>query len=901
VAVPLLRTKLYISPLKSEIVARPRLIRKLNAGLLRSATLISAPAGFGKTTLLREWITDQDLKIAWFSIDQGDNNPVRFWAYVVAALQSVEPGLGEQILAALQTPQPPSIDLLLADLINEISSHSDSHPDTPPGKKFVLVLDDYHLITDSAVQDLLFFFLENLPSRVHLVISSRSDPPWPLARLRARRKLLELRADDLRFTSQEVAIFLNQVMKLDIAPQDVAALEKRTEGWIVGLQMAALSMKNRGEISSFIQAFTGTNRFILDYLLEEVLEQQPLNIQAFLLKTALLDRLTAPLCDFVLERDDSQHILLQLEKANLFLVPLDDQRQWFRYHHLFSELLQNQLQLVYPQEVTPLHQKASQWFETQGDVDQTVAHAFAAHDDQRVAQLCVKFGESMLQQNKHSMLSAWIEVLPQELVYQRPWLCVYQSWTRHWAGIRERGEECLENAERMLTSDDSLSQVERDKLAGSIATVRAHYALVNERLPQAIEQASKALRLLPKSNYYTAGTAGVALGGAYLGQGDITRAEEAFRECAATALKGGFVFRASSALCYAGMQQVKQARLKVAEQTFQKAVSLARLPGGRLSPDCGFPLAKLSELALEWNDLEQAHSLAADGLKLCMQLGHVDLIAEASIALARVQLADRDFTGVRATLQQLESLSLQTKLDPWVLGWFDECRVRLWLAAGELEQALYWADSSGLQVDDPFSFHYDLHHINLARLMAAQVVQHQAGAEPTECLRLLARLLNATDQMGWIHHKIQVLVLQALVLQAIKDQPGALESLGVALALAQPDGYIRTFISEGSELQRLLSNLPAQGASRRYVTRLLRAFPANPIHQGLTLVEPLSPREIEVLRLLTTSLSVTEIAEELVISVNTARSHIKNIYSKLGVNRRLDAIEIAKELHLDQQ
>ncbi|MFL7868030.1 MAG: AAA family ATPase, partial [Anaerolineales bacterium] len=275
-AVPLLRTKLYISPLKSEIVARPRLIRKLNAGLLRSATLISAPAGFGKTTLLREWITDQDLKIAWFSIDQGDNNPVRFWAYVVAALQSVEPGLGEQILAALQTPQPPSIDLLLADLINEISSHSDSHPDTPPGKKFVLVLDDYHLITDSAVQDLLFFFLENLPSRVHLVISSRSDPPWPLARLRARRKLLELRADDLRFTSQEVAIFLNQVMKLDIAPQDVAALEKRTEGWIVGLQMAALSMKNRGEISSFIQAFTGTNRFILDYLLEEVLEQQPL-------------------------------------------------------------------------------------------------------------------------------------------------------------------------------------------------------------------------------------------------------------------------------------------------------------------------------------------------------------------------------------------------------------------------------------------------------------------------------------------------------------------------------------------------------------------------------------------------------------------------------------------------
>ena len=371
--------------------------------------------------------------------------------------------------------------------------------------------------------------------------------------------------------------------------------------------------------------------------------------------------------------------------------------------------------------------------------------------------------------------------------------------------------------------------------------------------------------------------------------------------CAATALKGGFVYRASSALCYAGMQQVKQARLKVAEQTFQKAVSLAQLPGGRFSPDCGFPLAKLSELALEWNDLDQARTLAADGLKLCRQLGHVDLIAEASIALARVQIASQDLRGVRNTLQQLESLSLQTKLDPWVLGWLDECQVRLWLAVGEFDQAVYWAGSCGLQVDDPFSFHYDLHHINLARVLTAQVVQHQAGADPTKCLRLLARLLAATDQVGWIHHKIQVLILQALVLQATHDQSGALESLEAALALAQPDGYIRTFTSEGPDMQRLLSSLLVQGANRRYATRLLAVFPADFSSQELALVEPLSPREIEVLSLLTTSLSVTEIANELVISVNTARSHIKNIYSKLGVNRRLDAIEIAKELNLDQE
>lgn len=745
---------------------------------------------------------------------------------------------------------------------------------------------------------LLFFFLDNLPSRVHLIISSRADPPWPLARLRARRKLAELRADEIRFTSDEVVIFLNQVMKLDIAPKDVAALEKRTEGWIVGLQMAALSMQNRSDIPAFIQAFTGTNRFILDYLLEEVLEQQPTDIQRFLLKTSLLDQVTAPLCDFVLERRDSQKILTQLEKANLFLVPLDDLRQWYRYHHLFSELLRNQLTLTYPDIVPSLHQKASQWFESQGFIDETVAHAFAAQDDERVAHLCEKFAQNLLQQSKHSILSNWIEALPNELVYQRPWLCVYQSWTRHWAGMREQGEACLENAEKILEKTPSLSEDERKKLAGSIATVRAHYALVNEQLPQAIEQAMKALRLLPKTDFYTPGTAGVALGGAYWGQGKILEAEEAFIECASTALKGGFVDRASSALCYAGMQQVKQAKLKAAEKTFQQAISLAQGPSGLQSPIAGYPLAKLSELSLEWNHLDQARDLATSGVKLCTLLGHVDLIAEAYIALPRVQLVDEDFIGVRGTLNQIEQLSLQTKLDPWVLGWFADCRVRLWLATGELDQASYWAELSGLSVGDEFSFHYDLHHINLARVLVAQVLQNTQASDPTQCLGLLDRLLEMIDVMGWVHHKIQVLILRAMILQTTQDQVGSLEVLESALSLAEPEGYMRTFIGEGPSMERLLSKLAKRSVIRGYVADLLKAFPSDAASQQAGLVEPLSPREIEVLRLLTTSLSVTDIACELIISVNTARSHIKNIYSKLGVNRRLDAIEKAKELNL---
>jgi len=898
VAVPLLRTKLYISPLQSEIVPRPRLIKRLNAAILRAFTLISAPAGFGKTTIMREWISDRTLKVAWFSIDRGDNDPIRFWTYLIAAIQTVDPDVGKTIFAAIQTPQPASIESLISELINEISLGTDGSTRLPPKKKLILVLDDYHLITESSVHDSLFFFLENLPSRVHLIISSRADPPWPLARLRARRKLAELRAEEIRFTSNEVATFLNQVMKLDIAPKDVAALERRTEGWIVGLQMAALSMQNRSDIPAFIQAFAGTNRFILDYLLEEVLEHQPVDIQGFLLKTSLLDQLTAPLCDFVLERSDSQNILAQLEKANLFLVPLDDQRQWYRYHHLFSELLRNQLTLTYPDVVPGLHQKASQWFETQGYIDETVAHAFKAQDDERVARLCEKFAQSMLQQSKHSMLSTWIEALPIELVYQRPWLCVYQSWTRHWAGMREQGEACLENAEKMLEDASSLSKGERKKLAGSIATVRAHYALVNEQLPQAIEQAMKALRLLPKTDFYTPGTAGVALGGAYWGQGKISKSEDAFLECAATALKGGFVYRASSALCYAGMQQVRQAKLRIAKRTFQQALTLAEGPGGYQSPMAGYPLAKLSELSLEWNHLKQARELAIEGVRLCTQLGHVDLIAEAYIALARVQLVDDDFIGVRGTLNRVEQLSLQTKLDPWVLGWFADCKVRLWLATGELAQASYWAESSGLSVGDEFSFHYDLHHINLARVLVAQVQQNTKTSNPAQCLGLLDSLLVTIDVMGWVHHKIQVLILRAMVLQATRDQVSALEELESALSLAGPEGYMRTFIGEGLSMERLLSKLAKRPNMRGYVADLLRAFPSDAASQQPGLVEPLSPREMEVLRLLTTSLSVTDIAGELIISVNTARSHIKNIYSKLGVNRRLDAIEKAKELNL---
>jgi LuxR family maltose regulon positive regulatory protein len=898
VLTPLLTTKLYLPPPRPNLVPRPHLIERLNLALVHELTLISAPAGFGKTTLVQEWVSDRDLNLAWFSIDSGDNDPVRFWMYVIAALQTIEPEIGRTVFAALQIPQPPPIKSLLTELINEIANGSNPISDIPTGRRWLLALDDYHLITESKVHDSLVFFLDSLPPQMHLVISGRSDPPWPLARLRARSKMVEIRAEDLRFSSQEVAIFLNSVIKLDISLEDVAALEKRTEGWIVGLQMAALSMHKRSDISAFIRAFTGTNRFILDYLLEEVLDKQSPIIQEFLLKTSLLEQMTAPLCDFVLGRSDSLMILAQLEQTNLFLVPLDDQRKWYRYHHLFSELLHNQLTLRYPDEVSNLHRHASQWLEDQGFVDEPVAHALAAQDYERLAHLCEKFAQGMLHHNKHSVLSSWIEALPDELVHQRAWLCVYQSWTRLWSGKREGGEECLENTERILENSSFLDEGEKKKLGGSIATVRAHYALINEQLPLAIEQANQALRLLPETDFYTRGTAGTALGGAYWGQGKVSQAEQAFVESASTALKGGFAYRASSALCYAGMQQVKQAKLRDAQRTFHQALSLAQGPGGLEYPSAGYPLVKLSELACEWNHLDQARKFAKDGVELCTLLGHIDLIAEAYAALAQVQIANADYAGVRATLQQADQISLETKLDPWVLGWLEGCRVRLWLSTGEFDQANRWIESYGLDVDGEFNYHFDLHHVTLARVLVAQVTQNMREADADQCLRLLARLLAVTDEMNWVHHKIQVLILQALALQSLQSHDGALHALHLAINLAEPEGYIRTFISEGKIMGELLQQLAEREKTSRYVEGLLQAYEKVAPNRQSCLVEPLSPRELDVMKLLMTSLPVPKIADELILSPNTVRSHIKNIYGNLGVFRRLDAIEKVKELRL---
>jgi LuxR family maltose regulon positive regulatory protein len=906
-------------------VLRPRLVERLNAGLGRSGlekelgfvrklTLVSAPAGFGKTTLLSVWVAGCGWPVAWVSLDEDDNDPTRFWAYFIAALQTVCADVGKSAPAVLQSPQPPPIEVLLTGVINKVAVTPDP---------FVLVLDDYHVIVEQRIHDALTFLVDNMPPQMHLVLSGRADPPWPLARMRARREVIELRAGDLRFTPEEAAAFLNDVMGLGLSMEDVATLDTRTEGWIASLQLAALaiqrtlSVQGREDVSAFIRAFGGSHRLILDYLVEEVLDRQPPAIQEFLLKTSILERMTGPLCDAVCSvgtangsvgaavtgRDDGQAVLVRLDQDNLFLVPLDGERRWYRYHRLFADLLRSRLRQTWPDYAPMLHRRASEWYEGAGFIEEAVAHAFAGGDIERAASLVERHAMHMIVNSKAVTLSWWIEALPDDLVRARPWLCVYRAWTQYWIGRREQVEECLQSAEQALQSMP-LPSDDGKRIAGHIAVIRAYNALVNEEISRVSEMAQTALELVPEGEYMHC-MAALILGGANWGRGDVVAAQQAFTKANMAAQKCGYRFLVVSTAYYVGMQQAKQARLYEAFETYRQALELATEASGQELPVAGFPSVRLGDLSREWNDLETASRNLTKGVELCVQWGQADALADGYIALARLQLAQGNLEEAISTLRKAEHLVQRAKVDPWVTCWLDDCRLRLWLATGNLTAAVRWARTSGPRVDGELSYLHDLNHVNLARLLVAQGVRQPSGSYLEQALGLLARLLEAAETAGWINEAIQVLVLQALALQARGDGEGALSALARALDLAEPGGYVRTFVDEGAPIGGLLRQVVARGIAVGYAGELLAALEGETKDErrgaephSPPLVDPLSEREMEVLRLLTTSLSSPEIAQELFISVTTVRSHIRSIYSKLSVHRRMDAIQRAKELGL---
>jgi LuxR family maltose regulon positive regulatory protein len=896
---PILATKLYIPPHRLKVVLRPRLIERLNEGMHCKLTLISASAGFGKTTLVSEWVAGSERPVAWLSLDEGDSDPTRFLTYLVAALQTIAADIGKGVLAILQSPQPPPIESILIALLNEITTVPDN---------FILVLDDYHIIDSKPVDNALTFLLEHLPPQMHLVIATREDPQFPLARLRARCQLTELRAADLRFTPAEAAEFLNQMMGLSLSAENIAALEARTEGWVAGLQLAALSIQGRSDAANFIKSFTGSHHFILDYLVEEVLQRQPEHVRNFLLQTAILDRLSSPLCDAVTGQEDGRGMLEALERGNLFVIPLDDQRQWYRYHHLFAEVLLAHTLEEQPGQIPLLHGRASAWYEQNNQLAEAIRHALAARDFERAAGLIEKMYPAMDASFQSAVWLGWVRKLPDEVVRARPVLSVDYARALMDSGEFEAGKSWLQDAEQRLEGSAEgmvvTDEAQFHTLPVKIALARSNHAQVQSDFGGAVKYAELALELSPEEDSYSHAMATTTLGMAHWSRGDLDGAQRALSVWMNYCQKvGNNIFAVATGGYLAGII-VAQGRLREAERTYKQSIQLASTHDQSVRHVAANLYLGLGLLCHEQGDQQSA----AQHLHKSEELGEQALIDwpyRWRLAQARLKEAEGDLETALDLLDEARRLYVRTS----VLDFhpIDALKVRVYLRQGRLSEALAWARERGLSVDDDLSYLDEFEHVTLARILIAQYKNDPAAGSIHEAIALLERLLQAAEAGRRMGSVIEILVVQALAFQAQGNVSQALASMERALALAEPESYVRIFVDEGEPMRLLIEKLPRDQDKKfpGYVDKLLAAF-ARPtaIPQPKTnnlqsmIIEPLSERELEVLKLLRSELSGPEIAQQLIVSLHTLRTHTNNIFKKLGVNNRRAAVRRAEELDL---
>jgi LuxR family maltose regulon positive regulatory protein len=880
---PILATKLYVPPPRPEAVPRPRLIERLDEGLHRKLTLLSAPAGFGKTTLLGEWVATLPRPAAWLSLDEGDNDPTRFLAYLVAALRTIAPNMGEGLLGALQSPQPPPTESVLTALLNEMAAVAEDS---------VLVLDDYHLIDARAVDDALTFLLEHLPPRVHLVIATREDPSLPIARLRAKGQLGELRAADLRFTPDEAAGFLGGVMGLDLSAQDVAALETRTEGWVAGLQLAAISMQGHKDATSFIESFTGSHRFVLDYLVEEVLEQQPESVQTFLLRTSILDRLCGPLCDAVLldSSASAQETLEYIDRANLFLVPLDDERRWYRYHHLFAELLRQRLHLSADSPtddgerggVAELHNRASAWYEDHGLEVDAFRHAAAANDVVRAERLIEGEGVPLYFRGTVAPVLKWLESLPKTVLDARPSLWVmYASVLLLVDHTAVEGKLRAAEAALQGTNPDDRTK----DLVGRIASLRATLAVIEHDAETIIAQSRRALEHLHPDNLPVRTATTWTLGHAHQLQGNRTAASRAYAEVISTGESFGDSVYTIAATINLGQLQEADNRLPLAAESYQRVLQLAGDPPQPIACEACLGLARIT---YQWNDLEAAQQHGKRFVQLTRHMGSVDSFASYDVFLARLKLARGDVDGAVAVLAKAEEFVRQNNFEfrmPDVAA----AQVLTLLRRGDPVAAAHLADAHELPVSQ------------------ARVRLAQGGT--SAALATLDPVRRHAEAKGWENERLEVMVLQALALRAHGESDRAVQLLGEALALAERDGFVRIFVDEGLPMAQLLSEAGTHGVMPDFIATLLAAFEAEgqgseeeyylpPARLAQPLTEPLSRRELEVLQLIAQGLSNREICERLFLALDTVKGHNRRIFGKLSAQRRTEAVEKARSLSI---
>ncbi len=790
---PILTTKLYIPPPRPTLVERPHLVERLDEGLRlgRRLTLVSASAGSGKTTLLAEWAASCGpqfcgMQFCWLSLDENDNDPARFWTHVVAALQTIHPQLDQSMLPMLQGPQPPPARSILTPLLNEVAALSEP---------VVLVLDDYHLITAGAIHDGVAFLLDHLPQQLHLGLATRADPPLPIARLRSRGELTELRADDLRFTAEEVTAFLNGVMGLDLQPQDVAALEARTEGWISGLHLAALSMQGREDAHAFVEAFTGSHRYIVEYLMEEVLSRQPEPVQRFLLQTAVLDRLCGPLCDALTGEHNGVAMLKRVQQDNLFIVPLDDERRWYRYHHLFGDLLRKRLgQVISPERLRELHRRASDWHEEHGLLEQAVKHARAAGDFERIAQMAERAaGESLLDARLTTLLR-WVDALPQDVLRAHPRLQIYRAWALYMNGHLEAAQQALGECRRALEALPP--SPENDALRRTLTRLLDTIDLVARGLMHSVDN----------------------------------QLEEAIRVCGRArdmALEDGHVFLVAQATEGLALAQYHQGRLRASAQSCQQVIDLAAQSAAQ-APLAAAGYVELAGIHTQWNDLEIAADLLDQALALCRRWGIVQTLSEAHTARSRLLQAKGDLEGAWDALKKARDVSSMEGDRSMVNFRLATQQARLNLAAGAPEKVVRWVEGTlAAFLSDkqlPATFVETLQTM-LARAYLAQ-------DETKEALTVLDPLLPHAEAAGATLRVIELHALKALALHALDDTAAALAALERSLTLAEPEGFARVYLDEGPPMAELLRQAISHSIMPEYAGHLLAAFEAEEAAQA---------------------------------------------------------------------
>jgi LuxR family maltose regulon positive regulatory protein len=899
----LLATKLHVPGAQAGFIRRARLVQQLEGGMARALILVCAPPGFGKTALVADWSRRSERSVAWLSLDAGDNDPARFWRHAAAALDRVRPGIAERVAPLLGPPAPPSFDALAAALINDlVASSNEDH--------VVLVLDDYHLIGSQPVHASLTFLVEHLPPDVHVVITSRADPPLPLARLRAGGQLAELRAADLRFTPEESVALLREALGPEVTLPEAAlgALGDRTEGWAAGLQLAALALRGRTDIAAFVASFSGTHRFVLDYLTEEVLEQQTPPMRSFLLETSVLENLSGALCDAVTGRGDGQAILEAIERANLFLVPLDEVRGWWRYHHLFADLLGARLQQEQPDRLPELHRRASGWYEDQRLPDDAVRHALAAGDTTRAARLIERHADALFFRSQEATLQRWLAGLPAGVVATRPRLLLAQAVPALLGGDLEAVAETLDAAERASTAaEDEPFEPSGGRATSLLANIPATIAIERATLAQFRGDAERTLAFgrqamseIGDAEPMLDTIARMSLGTGEWLRGRLADAEAIFEHLIGRLLATDQPTVATWASFQLGRVQRAQGRLDAALETYARALDLTAQPGCPPLPAAGLPHVGIAEVAYQRADLQAALHHAAEGIALCRQIADPKPLAIGLATLGWIRHAQGDARAAHEAMADAAHVAPGAEVVN-LLNPVPTQRARLALAQGRIAEVERWVEERGLGADEIPSYPREGEYLVLARLLLAT-------DRPDLAMGVLDRLHAGALADARIGSIIEIQALRALARAEGDADDAALAALADAVRLAQPEGWLRVFADEGPRMRALLGRLVAargtdrgltDGVPDAFVDRLVWAIEPAPTRTTIPgLVEAPSERELEVLQLVAAGRTNREVADALFVTQDTVKKHITHILGKLGAANRTEAAARARELGL---